>query len=64
VIPELIQNDATPQALADALLALWSNPELAQQQQAGAQAALNQLGYHHAPPPSQQAAALIAGLLA
>jgi lipid-A-disaccharide synthase len=64
VIPELIQNDATPQALADALLALWSNPELAQQQQAGAQAALGQLGYHHAPPPSQQAAALIAGLLA
>jgi lipid-A-disaccharide synthase len=63
VIPELIQQAATPSALADALAALWQNPMQHQAQTDAARRALQQLGYGESPTPSQNAAAVIANLL-
>lgn len=63
VIPELIQQAATPSALADALAALWQNPMQHQAQTDAARRALQQLGYGESPSPSQQAAAVIANVL-
>ncbi|MBU3654888.1 MAG: lipid-A-disaccharide synthase [Alphaproteobacteria bacterium] len=63
VIPELIQQAATPSALADALAALWQNPMQHQAQTDAARRALQQLGYGESPSPSQQAAAVIASVL-